>query len=438
MNFKLLFSLGCLLIFSSGGIALNADPSAASVASSGPVFKSGDVLTITGDSITQMGLYSVFVEDYILMCQPVSGVKTIQCGWGGTTSRDMADQMKNGILTFSPTVATTAFGMNDGNFAACTPELQQQYRDGLSRMVDEFKASGTRTIIIGSPGAVDPDFFKNPYHATVTAADYNETLGKLAGVARETAAAKGVLFADLHTPMMETMVKAKPTLGAKFALFGGDGVHASPSGHLIMAYAFLKAMGFDGNIGTITYDAASGQTQATEGHRVVASKIGEVTLESTRYPYCFTHGNSYHYLDGPTEAILPYLPFNDALNRYILVVKNLKSAKAKITWGADSKEFTAAQLATGVNLAAEFLNNPFVPAFDAVDKEVTLKNDYQIFAVTFWLGQRMPALASKFPEKAASFHQVDSGLRDIDNGLLEDCAKAIKPVTHTIKIEAEN
>jgi hypothetical protein len=105
----------------------------------------------------------VFIEDYILMCQPVTGVKTIQCGWGGTTAPYMADQMKNGILTFSPTVATTAFGMNDGNFNVSTPQNEQQYRDGLSRMVDEFKAAGTRTIVIGSPGAVDTYTFKNPY-----------------------------------------------------------------------------------------------------------------------------------------------------------------------------------------------------------------------------------------------------------------------------------
>jgi lysophospholipase L1-like esterase len=435
----MLSRLGCLLIFSSGCIALNADqPAVPSAASPRPIFKSGDVLTITGDSITQMGLYSVFIEDYILMCQPVTGVKTIQCGWGGTTAPYMADQMKNGILTFSPTVATTAFGMNDGNFNVSTPQNEQQYRDGLSRMVDEFKAAGTRTIVIGSPGAVDTYTFKNPYHATVTADQYNQTLGKLADIARQTAAAKGVLFADLHTPMMEAMPKAKAALGEKVALYGGDGVHASPAGHLIMAYAFLKAMGFDGNIGTITYDAASGQTQATEGHRVVASKIGEVTLESTRYPYCFTHGNNYQYMDGPTEAILPFLPFNDELNRYMLVVKNLKSAKAKITWGTQSKDFTAAQLATGINLAAEFLDNPFVPAFNAVDKEVTLKNDFQTFMVTFWLGQRMPPLAAMFPDKATSFHQVDAGLRDINNGMLEDCAHAIKPVTHTIRIDAEN
>ena len=35
-----------------------------------------------------------------------------------------------------------------------------------------------------------------------------------------------------------------------------DGVHPAANGHLIMAYAFLKGLGCDGNVGTITLDLA--------------------------------------------------------------------------------------------------------------------------------------------------------------------------------------
>jgi lysophospholipase L1-like esterase len=399
------------------------------------VFKQGDVLTICGDSITQQGLYSVFIEDYILMCQPVGGVKTIQCGWGGTTAPQLADTMKNTALTFSPMVATTCYGMNDGSYEVMSPEIEKNYRDGLNRVIDNFKKSGTRTIIIGSPGVVDPLRFKNPHDAKVTAEMYNETLGKLGEIARDVASTHGVLFADVHTPMLEAMTKSKAALGEKFVTGGGDGVHASPNGHLAMAYAFLKAMGFDGNIGTITYDAESGKAEATDGHRVVSSKVGEVTIESTRYPYCFSHGANHP--EGPTASILPFLPFNEELNRYMLVVKNLKAAKAKITWGEESKEFTAEQLAKGINLAAEFLKNPFVPAFTVVDTAVTNKQAFEVLMVKEYFGLTVPVVMPTLPAKETSFKQVDAGLRDIDAGLQDNCVKAIKPVTHTIKIEEE-
>jgi lysophospholipase L1-like esterase len=399
-----------------------------------PVLKPGDTLTMCGDSITQQGIYTTFVDDYLHMCQPVTGVKVIQCGWGGTTAPHFAEHMKDFALAFSPTVATTAFGMNDGDMAVCTPQIEQRYREGLTQAIDNFVKSGTRTVIVGSPGAVDSYYFKNPHDAKVTAEMYNQTLGRLTEIAKEVATAKGMPFADLHTPMMAAMVKAKAERGEKYPVFGEmDGVHATPNGHLIMAYAFLKAMGFDGNIGTITYDAVNGHAQATDGHRIISSKPGEVTIESTRYPYCFTRGNDHP--AGPTAGILPYLPFNDELNRYLLIVKNLKSAKAKITWGDESKEFTAEQLGKGINLAAEFLKNPFVPAFAAVDKQVAMKDDFEIFAVTFYMGQRKPDLMKALPDKAASFPPIDAGFRDIDSGLQENCFKELKPVTHTIKIE---
>ena len=40
-------------------------------------------MAICGDSITQQKIYSVFMEDYFLMCQPVEGLRIAQFGWGG-------------------------------------------------------------------------------------------------------------------------------------------------------------------------------------------------------------------------------------------------------------------------------------------------------------------------------------------------------------------
>ena len=47
------------------------------------VLKPNDSLAICGDSITEQKLYSVFIEDYLLACQPVGGVQTMQFGWSG-------------------------------------------------------------------------------------------------------------------------------------------------------------------------------------------------------------------------------------------------------------------------------------------------------------------------------------------------------------------
>ncbi len=422
------------VLFVVGIVCLNCLPHAACADS---VLKSDDTLAICGDSITQMGLYSVFMEEYILMCQPTRGVNALQCGWGGTTAPHFAVHMKDTALSFAPTVATMCYGMNDGGYNTFNEAMGKEYRNGLTKAVQNFKEKGVRAIVIGSPGAVDSFYFKNPRHREVTAQIYNDTLGKLGEIGREVAKAEGVLFADLHTPMMDAMTKSKAANGEKFAVYGEiDGVHATPNGHLVMAYAFLKAMGFDGNIGTITYDAGGGTGTATDGHRVVSAKKGEMVVESSRYPYCFNRGNNHP--AGPTASMLPFVPFNNELNRYLLVVRNLASPKAKITWGADSKEFTAAELEKGINLAAEFINNPFVQPFMEVDKAVAEKHAFNVMFIKDYLGDKAPEIRRSFPEKAAALQAVDAGFREINSAMLEKCEKAVKPVTHTIKIEEIN
>ena len=96
-----------------------------------------------------------------------------------------------------------------------------------------------------------------------------------------------VLFADVITPMIEVMSKAKEKYGKTYHLAGGDGVHPDRNGHLVMAYAFLKALGCDGNLGEISVDLAGGKAEASGGHKVLSYDAGTVEIESTRYPFCF-------------------------------------------------------------------------------------------------------------------------------------------------------
>jgi len=346
-------------------------------------------------------------------------------------------------------VAAVCYGINDGVGNVLDDTIARTYREGLEKVIANFQQGRTRTVIIASPAVVDSYYFKNTRHADVSAAQINHTLGQMGDIAKEVAASKGVLFADLHTPMMAAMTGAKAQLGERYPFSSeSDGVHGGPNEHLVIAYAVLKAMGFDGHIGTITYDASTGRAGASEGHRIVSSHPGQVVIESRRYPFCFFKGTrdatpsdappqsqfagNWNYGDA---AILPFVPFNEELNRYLLIVRNLSSPKARITWGEQSREFTSAELARGINLASEFLKNPFVPGFAAVDRVVIDKQTFETQFISHYLFNQ-PGLLKSMPTKAASLKMIDSGFRDIHAEMLSNCAKAVKPVTHTLKIEA--
>lgn len=399
------------------------------------VLKDGDILLICGDSITEQKQYSVFIEDYILMSQPVKNVKTIQIGWGGENVQHFANYWQQVGLTFSPTVATTNFGMNDGGYDLISDKTKDGFRDGTRKMIDQFKAAGVRTMFVGTSGGVDSYYFKNPKHKDVSAVTYDQTLGHLSDVAKDVAHSEKVPFVDLHTLTLKTMASAKAALGEKFAVTGNsDGVHPQADGHLMMAYAYLKAMGMDGNIGTIRYDMATAQAETDDAQHVTSVANGEITLESTRYPFCFFGdvGAS----DG-TVGMLPFLPFNQDLNRYMLVVKNLKSARAKITWGTETREFTQEQLSAGINLAAEFLTNPFTAPFMGVDKKVRAKQDFESLYIKGYINGEK-AIVQTMPAEADALKLVLESFSVAHEKLFADLAASVTPVTHTIKIEEMN
>ena len=75
------------------------------------------------------------------------------------------------------------------------------------------------------------------------------------------------------------MERAKAKFGPRYHVAGADGVHPAANGHLIIAYAFLKALGCDGNIGTFTVDLAARRVTVSEGHRLLSFADDSVKID---------------------------------------------------------------------------------------------------------------------------------------------------------------
>jgi len=397
-------------------------------AAEAPVLKPGDHVAIIGDSITEQKLYSLFMEDYLLMCQPESKLQATQFGWGGETAPGFAGRMANDMLPFKATVATTCYGMNDGGYGPMDEGKAKRYRDGQKSIIKQCKDGGVRVIVVGSPGCVDTTTFRP---GTDLPKIYNKTLGELRDIARDVAQEEKVLFANVYDPMYAAMQNAKSKFGTQYHVCGGDGFHPDRNGHLVMAYAFLKALGCDGHIGTITVDLTANKAEATAGHKILSSAGGQIEVESTKYPFCF-YGEPKQ--TSSTRGIVDCFPFNAELNRYLLVVKGV-TGKAKVTWGGETKEFSAEDLAKGVNLAAEFMDsNPFRDAFKKVEDKVAQQQAFETGLVKNLL-HHLPEYRKFAPEESAAFDRLASNLVKKDVQARAESATAIEPVKHKLTIE---
>src|SRR3954469_9116925 len=144
-------------------------------ASRASILKKGQRVAIVGDSITEQKQYSKFIELYLTACLPELDLHCIQLGWGGETAPGFAARMNNDLLPWKPDVVTTCYGMNDGGYRKYEEAVGKRYRTAMADIVARCKKAGA-AVVLGSPGAVDTQFFKNP---NVPPAVYNESLGRL-------------------------------------------------------------------------------------------------------------------------------------------------------------------------------------------------------------------------------------------------------------------
>jgi lysophospholipase L1-like esterase len=394
-----------------------------------PVLRDGDVLAICGDSITEQREYSVFIETYLLAAKPVNNLRIFQAGWGGEKVPGFLARIGSDVLPFHPTVATTFYGMNDGLYGPMSPQVGDTFQSALKNTVDALKAGGVRAVVVGSPGAVDTTTFARP---TTTSAVYNKTLAALTDISQSVAKQSDSPFADVHSLMMDEMAKAKAKFGDNFAFAGPDGIHPGAAGHLVIAYAFLKGLGCDGDLGTLTLDLASGHNETTGGHRILSAQNGEIQIESTRIPFCFLGDGASAMSE---RSMVDLLPFNQDLNRLTLKVNNAGKGRLRVTWGSDSKEFSADDLATGINLAAEFPYGPFNEAFSRIEKAVRDQQAYETVMIKT-LMHSIPNYKKIVPADAAEFDKIETDAMDQDKSLFDAAAAAAtQPVHHTIKIE---
>jgi len=387
------------------------------------LLRKGDRLAILGDSITQQKMYSRLIETYLTVCVPDLEISTRQFGRSGETAEGFRRRMVNDCLRFHPTVATLCYGMNDYRYRPYDEANARWYRENYTAIVQALKEQGAR-VILGSPGCVD-QVAKWVKTASGTLKEHNQHLCRLRNIDIEIARQEHVRFADIFWTMFTAEFHARQLYGPDYMIAGKDGVHPGWAGHLVMAYVLLRAMGLDGDLGTITVDWDRQSCEATGGHRVDRFDSGALRITSDRYPFCAS-GDVADY--NSLRSGMTLVPFNQDLNRLMLVVRNGSAPRYRITWGDTSRVYTADQLAKGINLAAEFAVNPFSKPFARVDQAVAAKQAFETQQINreFRSGR-----FRKNPDEVVAETEKERA------ELVDAIKRAFVPVTHTIRIAPE-
>jgi lysophospholipase L1-like esterase len=394
--------------------------------STGPLLlKEGDRLAICGDSITEQKMYSRIIETYLTACVPELKITARQYGWSGEKTDGFLRRMKRDCLTFEPTVATLAYGMNDSRYRPFDVTNGQWYQDHYTAIVRQFKEHNVR-VIVGSPGCAGKiATWVQPRAGTLQ--DHNLNLCALRDIAIGVAKNEDVRFADIFWPMYQAQVFApgqhQATDAKPYDVAGSDGIHPGWAGQVIMAWSFLRAMGLDGDLGTITADIAKNSAETTKGHRVDSFANGKLTVTSTRYPFC-ARGDEHS--DSSIRSGMTLIPFTEDLNRFVFRCTGIDQGRYAVSWGEHTKEFTSEQLLAGIPLPVEFPENPFCGAFDRVDTAIAAKQAYETEQVK-----------SKFHSREAndSFERIVEETEAIRTPLAQAIKEAMVPVVHTFEIK---
>ena len=361
------------------------------------------------------------------VCHPELKQDVCQFGWGGESSRGFLNRMDNDMLSwFKPDAATICYGMNDGQYTKIRPDIEKGFEDPSRKILEKLNALGTKTVFTG-PGAVDT---KNFRPGTDMATVYNENLGALAAIAEKIDPDYGATYVPLHKMLIDAMAKAKGTLGESFTVCGGDGVHPGYNGHLVMAYAYLKGLGVNGDIGKIKINLNDHKVEASEGHKLIAYKNGLYEFESTRYPFCLTGGLK----DQSTASMSQFISFNDDLNRFTLQLSSIPWKNVRVTWGSTAKVFSKADLEKGINMSAEFMDNtPFKDQFNKVSKAVADKQNFETAMIkSFFNGFPRVEQYDDLKETIADFKVKLIMKRAALSSAVTD---AVVPIKHSLKIE---
>ncbi|MEH7116739.1 SGNH/GDSL hydrolase family protein [Neobacillus vireti] len=206
-------------------------------------------LVFIGDSVTDCerakpegeGLFAALGKGYVSNVDallqavyPDLGIRVVNKGIGGNTVRDLMNRWQEDVIDQEPDWLSIMIGINDVWRQYDTPFIKEwhvyidEYEETLRKLVTETKPL-TKGMVLMTPFYIESNEQDS----------MRQTMDQYGKIVRKIAEETGCLFVDTQAAFNEVLKDLYP------ATIAWDRVHPSASGHMVLARAFLKEIGFE-------------------------------------------------------------------------------------------------------------------------------------------------------------------------------------------------
>jgi lysophospholipase L1-like esterase len=211
--------------------------------------KQGQKLLFIGDSITDCerskpegeGLFDATGRGYVTIVNalltsvyPELGIRVVNKGISGNTVRDLKARWETDVIEQQPDWLAIMIGINDVWRQFDLPFMPERHV-----RLDEYEAT-LRELVRRTKPLVEGIVLMTPFYIEPNGADAMRAMMDRYGAAvKRIAAEEGTLFVDTQAAFNRVLETLYP------AALAWDRVHPTQAGHMILARAFLNAVGFD-------------------------------------------------------------------------------------------------------------------------------------------------------------------------------------------------
>ncbi len=209
-------------------------------------------LLFIGDSITDAGRepagkpapwgspglgrgYVSLIESWLLATRPEARIRVLNRGTSGHTVRDLAARWQTDVIDLKPDTVSVMIGVNDVWRQFDTPLRTETHvlPDEYERTLDDLASRTLATLAAPSRLILATPFFFEPHRADPMRA----RMDAYGAIVRRLAARHGATFVDTQAAIDAVLAHVHPMSLA------WDRIHPQPAGHMILARAFLRALG---------------------------------------------------------------------------------------------------------------------------------------------------------------------------------------------------